>query len=564
MAEGKRRGRGGGARGGLRPTPEGRKPQQAALEDVRRVLGDAPRRRDLLIEHLHRIQDAFGHLSAPHLAALAKEMRLSAAEVREVATFYHHFDVIEEGETPPPPLTVRVCGSLSCELLGGQELLAELAARAGPGVRVISTPCVGRCAEAPVAVVGRNPIGRATAAAVEDAIRAGRTEPELPPYTDYRTYRRTGGYQTLVACVRGLRALNDIIRSVEAAGLRGLGGGGFLAAHKWRLVRAEPKPRLAVLNADEGEPGTFKDRFFLETDPHRVIEGLLIAAWAVEAEEVYIYLRDEYAACREILTRELAALQADPPCELPRLHLRRGAGAYICGEETALIESIEGKRGQPRLRPPFPAQIGLFGRPTLVHNVETVYWIREIIEKGAERFAGLGRRGRKGIRAFSVSGRVKKPGVYLAPAGVTARELVFDYAGGMPDGHEFYAYLPGGASGGILPASMADLPLDFGALEPHGCSVGSAALVALSDKDRVSRAALNLMRFFAHESCGKCPPCRSGTTQAAALLEADRWDLEQLDDLARSMADASICGLGQAAPNVIRCVTRYFEEQTVA
>ena len=560
MAEGKRN-RWGGRRAGLRPAPNDQRPEETALEDVRRVLGDAPRRRDLLIEHLHRIQDAFGHVSAPHLVALADEMRLTPAEVHEVATFYHHFDVVEEGAAPPPPLTVRVCESLSCELAGAHTLLHELADRAGPDVRVIGAPCVGRCAEAPVAVVGRNPVGHATTAAVEAAIRAGRTEPELPAYADYRTYRRAGGYQVLMACVRGIRAVNDIIRLVAAAGLRGLGGAGFPTARKWRYVRAEPRPRLAVLNADESEPGTFKDRHFLETDPHRVIEGMLIAAWVVEAEEVYIYLRDEYAACREILTRELAALQADPPCALPRLHLRRGAGAYICGEETALIESIEGKRGEPRPRPPFPAQVGLFGRPTLVHNVETMYWLRDILEKGPDRFAALGRRGYTGVRAFSVSGRVKKPGVYLAPAGVTARELVFDYAGGMQDGHEFYAYLPGGASGGILPASMADLPLDFGTLEPHGCSIGSAALVVLSDQDRASRAALNLMRFFAHESCGKCGPCQSGTAEAAALMEAERWDLELLGDLSRVMADESICGLGQAAPNAIRCVTRFFEEQ---
>jgi len=408
--------------------------------------------------------------------------------------------------------------------------------------------------------VGRNPVGHATAAAVEEAIRAGRTEPELPSYIDYRAYRSTGGYQLLMACVRGIRAVGDVIRLVEAAGLRGLGGAGFPAASKWRAVRAEPKPRFAVLNADEGEPGTFKDRHFLESDPHRVIEGLLVAAWVVEAEDVYIYLRDEYAACHEILKRELAALEADPPCALPRLHLRRGAGAYICGEETALIESLEGKRGEPRPRPPFPAQVGLFGRPTLVHNVETVYWLRDVLEKGPDRFAAFGRRGHKGIRAFSVSGRVKKPGVYLAPAGVTARELVFDYAGGMQDGHEFYAYLPGGASGGILPASMADLPLDFGALEPYGCFIGSAAVVVLSHHDSASRAALNLMRFFAHESCGKCPPCRTGTVKAATLMEADRWDLELLGGVSRDLADASLCGLGQAASNTIRCVTRYFIE----
>src|SRR5690606_3303156 len=443
-------------------------------------------------------------------------------------------------------------------------LLEELRARLGPGVRVIPAPCVGRCDVAPVAVVGRRPVPNATPEAVEEDVRAERTEPDEVDYIGYKEYRSRGGYQMLRACVGGLRAVEDIISIIDDSRLRGLGGAGFPSGRKWRFVRQGPKPRYAVLNADEGEPGTFKDRLFLSTDPHRVLEGLLIAAWAVEAEAVYIYLRDEYALIRRILAREIAALQADPPCELPEIHLRRGAGAYICGEETALIESLEGKRGQPRLRPPFPAQVGLFGRPTLVHNVETVYWLRDILQKGPDRFTAFGRRGHRGLRAFSVSGRVKKPGVYLAPAGVTARELVFDYAGGMQDGHEFYAYLPGGASGGILPAGMADLPLDFGALEPYGSSIGSAAVVILSHRDSASRAALNLMRFFAHESCGKCPPCRSGTAKAAGAMEAERWDLGLLGDVSRDLADASLCGLGHAASTAIRCVTRYFIEPAQA
>ncbi len=551
--------RNGGPRGlAVRRPPRGRIVDASALEEVRALLGDAPRRRDLLIEHLHRIQDAYGHLSAAHLTALAYEMGLTTAEVYEVASFYHHFDIVKEGETPPPPMTVRVCESLSCELAGGPALLEELRARLGPGVRVIPAPCVGRCDVAPVAVVGRRPVPNATPEAVEEDVRAERTEPDEVDYIGYKEYRSRGGYQMLRACVGGLRAVEDIISIIDGSRLRGLGGAGFPSGRKWRFVRQGPKPRYAVLNADEGEPGTFKDRFFLSTDPHRVLEGLLIAAWAVEAEAVYIYLRDEYALIRRILAREIAALQADPPCELPEIHLRRGAGAYICGEETALIESLEGKRGQPRLRPPFPAQVGLFGRPTLVHNVETVYWLREILEKGAARFAALGRRGRQGLRAFSISGRVNKPGVYLAPAGVTARELVEEFAGGMLPGHEFYAYLPGGASGGILPASLANIPLDFGTLEEYGCFIGSAAIVILSQHDRARAAALNLMKFFAHESCGKCTPCRVGTSKAVELLKQDRWDTALLSELGAVMSDASICGLGQAAPNPVRCVMRYF------
>jgi len=548
-------------RRGMRASAKGRPVDPQALADIRALLGDAPRRRDLLIEHLHRIQDRYGCLTAAHLVALAQEMRLAMAEVHEVATFYHHFDVVGDDDPRPPPITVRVCETLSCAMAGSHALKEALDTLALPQVRILPAPCVGRCEQAPVAVVGRNAVVNASVDAVVEAVQARQVDAAPPDAVGLQAYRASGGYCVLTECVAGARSVEAVIAELESSALRGLGGAGFPAGRKWKIVRAEPAPRLMAVNIDEGEPGTFKDRHYLERDPHRFLEGMLVAAWAVGIDEIYVYLRDEYAECRALLMRELDALQRDPPCPLPRIHLRRGAGAYICGEESAMIESIEGKRGEPRLRPPYVAQVGLFGRPTLEHNMETLFWIRDILERGASWFAGQGRNGRKGLRSFSVSGRVKRPGVHLAPAGITLRELVDEYCEGMLEGHELYGYLPGGASGGILPASMDDIPLDFDTLQPYGCFIGSAAVIVLSQHDRARDAAVNLMRFFADESCGQCTPCRVGTQKAVALMEAPRWDVPLLNELSQAMADASICGLGQAAPNPIACVVKYFPQE---
>jgi formate dehydrogenase len=549
--------------------PKGRQLDPVALDEVRRTLGDMPRRRDLLIEQLHLIQEAFGHLSAAHLRALAEEMRLPETEVYETATFYAHFDVVREGEEPPPSITVRVCDSLTCAMHGGEKLLADVAATLDPAlVRVVRAPCMGRCAEAPACSVGHHDLAPASVEAVQNAVTERRLAPVVPAYPALDAYRSGGGYQLLgrvhgqpVGEFRPKRASGELLEAMESSGLRGLGGAGFPTFRKWKLVREQPKPRYLAVNADEGEPGTFKDRHYLERDPHRFLEGTLIAAWSIEAERAYIYLRDEYAHIREIMKREIAALEAAGLAPAGYLELRRGAGAYICGEESAMIESIEGKRGLPRNRPPYVASVGLFGRPTLVNNVETLFWIRDIAEKGPEQFAAQGRHGSKGLRSFSVSGRVREPGVKLAPAGITCAELIQEHCGGMAEGHAFKAYLPGGASGGILPASMADIPLDFGKLEPHGCFVGSHAVVVLSDQDDLKAAALNLLRFFEDESCGQCTPCRVGTEKSVKLMERDVWDAGLMGELSRVMADASICGLGQAASNPLKCLIRYFPEE---
>jgi len=540
--------------------PKGRQLESAARDEVQALLADRPRDRDMLIEYLHLIQDEYGCLAAGHLQALASEMSLAMAEVYEVASFYAHFDIVQDDETPPPPITVRVCDSLTCEMMGAAKLLNDLPGALGPNVRVVRAPCMGRCDTAPVAEVGHNHVDRAGIEAVSAAVAKNQTHPVVPDFKSFHAYVADGGYELLTACHSGARDPEDLVSRLEDSGLRGLGGAGFPTGRKWRFVRQEPGPRLMAINADEGEPGTFKDRYYLEQDPHRFLEGMLVAAWVVEAEAVYIYLRDEYPALQHVLTEEIRRVEAEGLNGDCAIHLRRGAGAYICGEESAMLESIEGKRGLPRHKPPFPSQVGLFGQPTLIHNVETVYWVRDIVERGASWFSGEGRNGRQGLRSFSVSGRVREPGVKLAPAGITVRELIEEYCGGMADGHAFKGYLPGGASGGILPESMADIPLDFGTLEEHGCFIGSAAVVVLSEQDDMKAVALNLMRFFEDESCGQCTPCRVGTEKAVKLMSDAAWDVPLLQELSTAMADASICGLGQAAPNPLLSLMKYFPE----
>ena len=546
---------------------KGRQADETSLQEVRALLLlDAEalkQRRDLLIEHLHTINDSYRGLHERHLVALAKLMNIAMAEVYEVATFYHHFEVIPEGEQAPQ-FTVRVCDGLSCDMSGAATLLTKLQSSLSTSkVKVVSAPCVGRCEQAPVAVVHQHEIGHASVEKVMASVQAEAIHPVVPDYIDLNAYMADGGYDLLQGLASGTHQTEAVLKAMEDSGLRGLGGAGFPAGRKWRIVSEHAAPRLMAVNIDEGEPGTFKDRTYLERDPHRFLEGMLVAAHVVGIDAIYIYLRDEYHGCRQVLEAELQKLKLNPPSRLPKIELRRGAGAYICGEESAMIESIEGKRGEPRKRPPYIAEVGLFGRPTLEHNFETLYWVRDIVQKGPEWFSDFGRHDRKGLRSFSVSGRVKKPGVKLAPAGITVAELIQEYCGGMQDGHELYAYLPGGASGGILPASLKDIPLDFDTLQPYGCFIGSAAVIVLGHQDSARHAALNMMNFFAHESCGQCTPCRVGTEKAAQLMQAPVWDNATLEDLNQVMLDASICGLGQAAPNPVRCVQKYFPHEVV-
>ncbi len=543
-----------------RRSQKGRQPSPALVAELRGLLGPGPHGRDLLVEQLHVVYDHYHHISAAHIAALGELLKRPMVELYEVASFYAHFDVVKEGETAPPDLTVRVCNGLSCELAGASQLLGKLG-DLGPGVRVVPAPCMGRCDRAPVAAVGRNHVTNASAALVKQAVAAGAIAPPALALASLADTRERGGFAVLESCVTGARDADEVIASIEASKLRGLGGAGFPAGRKWRLVRGQAGPRYLVVNADEGEPGTFKDRHVLETDPYKFLEGALIAAWAVEAQAIYIYLRDEYPQVHRTLQWAIDAL-SELGFATPPIHLRRGAGAYICGEESAMLESLEGRRGLPRHRPPYAAQVGLFGRPTLIHNVETLFFVARILESGPEWYASQGRRGRQGARLFSVSGRVREPGVKLAPAGVSARELIDEFSGGMADGHSLRAYLPGGASGGALPASLADLPLDFDTLDEYGCFIGSAGIVVLSEQDDLGDAVLGLMRFFADESCGQCTPCRVGTEKAVAMIEQGNWDADAMEDLCQVMADASICGLGQAAPNPIRSLLRFFPEES--
>lgn len=545
----------------LRAHPKGRQVSAKDKFALHDILGGPARQRTLLIEYLHQIQDAEACLPLHLLSALAADLNMAQAEVYEVASFYHHFDVVREGETRPPALTLRVCNGLSCALEGSEALIKTMKDVLGGNIRVQAVPCVGRCDAAPVAVLGQNPIGRANQSAILAAVSAKAHKAPMPDALDYKTYVQQGGYQLLEALHQGSRADEAIIAALEVSGLRGLGGAGFPVYRKWNILRQQPAPRYMAVNIDEGEPGTFKDRYYLERDPHRFLEGMLIAAKVTGISAIWIYLRDEYAHCRQLLERELKALQTQSPCPIPEISLRRGAGAYICGEESAMIESIEGKRGLPRHRPPYLAQVGLFGRPTLEQNVETLYWIRDLVERGPDWFIKQGRRDKKGFRSYSVSGRVKNPGVKQAPAGVTINELINEFSGGMLDGHTLKGFLPGGASGGIFAPNMADLPMDFGTFEPHGGFVGSHAVVILSDKDDMKAVALNLLKFFEDESCGQCTPCRAGTEKAVKLMAQGPWNVELLNELAALMRDASICGLGQAAPNPLLSVLKYFPEE---
>ena len=544
-----------------RHTPKGRQLDDVALSEVQELLGARPRRRDLLIEHLHLIQDHYGHQSAVHLRALAEEMSLAMSEVYEVASFYAHFDIVKEGETAPPALTIRVCDSLSCEMAGSEQLLKDLASKySATEVRVLRAPCMGRCDTAPVLEIGHNHIDHADAAKVDAAIKAQDFHPRIPDYETAEQLYKTSGNGGYYKLITGEISVDQVQELVSISGLRGLGGAGFPTAKKWEIVRAQDGPKYLAVNADEGEPGTFKDRYYLESKPMGFIEGMLIAAKVIDAEKCFIYVRDEYPAVYKILRTELGKLEASGIFPLGYFELRRGAGSYICGEESAMIESIEGKRGIPRHRPPYVAQNGIFGRPTLVHNVETLHWVTRILREGPEVLNSVEKNGRKGLRSYSVSGRVREPGVKLLPAGSTITDII-EASGGMQAGHSFKAYQPGGPSSGLLPASMNDIPLDFDTLQAFDTFIGSAAVVVLSDKDSVRDAARNMLRFFASESCGQCTPCRVGCEKAVLMMQGDEWDADLLHELSETMIDASICGLGQAAPNPILSVLKYFPDE---
>ncbi len=540
---------------------KGRQLDPVAHEEIKNLLGHEERRREHLIEYLHIIQDTYGQLTTDHMHALAEEIRISTVEVYEVASFYAHFNIDLSGSAASPKTTVRVCDSLSCEMFGAQNLLDELDEHLDSNAHIVRAPCMGRCDTAPVVEVGHRHISYANLGKVIAAIECGDHAPEIPDYLSYEAYDESGGYNLLRDCYVGKCDRDDLVALIQRGGLRGMGGAGFPASLKWKFVREQPKPRLMAINGDEGEPGTFKDRHYLESDPHRFLEGMLIAAWVCEVEKIYIYVRDEYPGVRKILLQEIERLGTEDLLDGRQIDVRRGAGAYICGEESAMLDSIEGKRGLPRQKPPYPTQVGLFGQPTLIHNVETVYWVRSLIELGPEWFSDQGMNGCKGLHSFSVSGRVKNGGVKLAPAGISVAELIDDYCDGMQDGHQLKAYLPGGASGGILPASLAHLPLDFGTLEEYGCLIGSAAIIVLSGQDSIKDASLNLMRFFEDESCGQCTPCRTGTEKAVQLMQRTTWDQDLLTELSTVMIDASICGLGQAAPTPVLCAMKYFPEE---
>ncbi len=532
------------------PHTKGRQLDPKALDEIQQLLGSGSRKRDMLIEYLHLIQDAYGHISASHLAALASDMKFSQAEVYEVASFYAHFDVVKEGDTCPPALTVRVCEGISCEMNGARELASSLKEALGDGVRVQPVPCIGACDTAPAVAVGQNRIGLASLENISQAVVDEAIRTTLPAYIDFGSY---DGYVAYKECLSGQKSRENVLGEIETSDLRGLGGAGFPVSRKWRFLLANSRPKIIAVNADEGEPGTFKDRHCLETNPHKVLEGALIAAWVIEAGAIYIYLRDEYPHIRAILEEEIAKIEQAGLSEGVKIHLRRGAGAYVCGEETALLESLEGNRGLPRNRPPFPANEGLFGLPTLINNVESLYFVAEIVTRGGEWYSQAGR-----PHFYSVSGHVREPGVKLAPAGISVNELIEKHAGGMTDGHTFTGYLPGGASGGILPASKGGLAMDFGTLEEYGCFVGSSAVVILSDKDDIRDVVKNLTAFFKEESCGQCTPCRAGCEKLSLMLESDDWDDDLIRELSDAMREASICGLGQAASNPVISALNFF------